>query len=155
MSEDGAQSHKHGHAGNGGMTPEYRAWANMKTRCYAPSYRGYHNYGGRGIRVADEWRNSFEAFYAHVGPRPSAQHSIDRIDNGGNYEPGNVRWATRNEQQGNKRRKHLIIAVRVKPDLYAWADEQAAIEGISRSDVLRRALIRDRQRQLAEEGAVR
>src|SRR5262245_21492050 len=145
MSENGAQ---------GGMTPEYRAWANMKTRCYAPSYRGYHNYGGRGIQVADEWRN-FEAFYAHVGPRPSAQHSIDRIDNGGNYEPGNVRWATRNEQQGNKRRKHLTIAVRVKPDLYAWADEQAAIEGISRSDVLRRALIRDRQHQLAEERAAR
>jgi hypothetical protein len=135
----------------------------MKERCYAPSYRGYHNYGGRGIRICDEWRNSFEAFYAHIGPRPSSEHSLDRIDNDGNYEPGNVRWATRNEQRGNRRKatpmsseretQHPVIAVRVKPDLYAWADEQAAIEGISRSDVARRALIRDRQRQLAEERA--
>src|SRR5262249_57774097 len=94
MSEDGAQSHKHGHAGNGGMTPEYRAWANMKTRCYAPSYRGYHNYGGRGIRVCDEWRNSFEAFYAHVGPRPLAGHSIDQIQNDGYFLSRNVRLPT-------------------------------------------------------------
>src|SRR5262249_60827665 len=118
MSENGAQ---------GGMTPEYRAWANMKTRCYAPSYRGYHNYGGRGIRVCDEWRNSFEAFYAHVGPRPSAQHSIDRIDNGGDYEPRNVRWATRHEQQKKKRRKQPNISVFCKNDLDLRAGKAAGL----------------------------
>jgi hypothetical protein len=83
---------KHGHArrGRAPATPEYRAWQNMKS---------YH--GGRGIRMCEEWRNSFEAFYAHVGPRPSAQHSIDRISDG-DFQPGNIRWATRGERARNR-----------------------------------------------------
>lgn len=82
---------------------EYKSWRAMKARCYVLTTPCYGNYGGRGVTVCEEWRNSFEAFYSHVGPKPSAQHSIDRINNSGNYEPGNVRWATRKEQQRNKR----------------------------------------------------
>lgn len=85
-------------------TPEYRCWRHLRQRCHDPNHRDYANYGGRGIRVCDEWRASFSAFVAHVGARPSREHSIDRINNDGNYEPGNVRWATRSVQMTNTRR---------------------------------------------------
>lgn len=90
---------KHGWTG----TPEYRAWQGMITRCENPHDLGYRNYGGRGIQVCDEWRKSFEEFIAHIGPRPSKDHSMDRIDNDRGYEPGNVKWATRREQMANRR----------------------------------------------------
>lgn len=82
---------------------EYRAWQNMKHRCYNPNHASYKNYGARGIKVCDEWMHDFTAFYRELGPRPSDNHSIDRIDNDGHYEPGNVRWATRTMQQYNRR----------------------------------------------------
>lgn len=86
-------------------TAEYRAWKKMLQRCYYRGQRGYHNYGGRGIEVCEEWKTSFQVFYAHVGKRPSAKHSLDRFpNNNGNYEPGNVRWATMSEQHLNSRR---------------------------------------------------
>lgn len=82
----------------------YTIWKNMRARCYRPSYIYWENYGGRGITVCDEWRNSFEAFYAYVGDPPDGM-SLDRYpDNNGNYEPGNVRWATRSQQMLNTRR---------------------------------------------------
>lgn len=83
-------------------SPEYLAWDNMIGRCHRKSVRAYYRYGGRGIVVCDSWRQSFEAFYAYIGDRPSNKHSLDRIDNDGNYEPGNVRWATRSVQDRNK-----------------------------------------------------
>ncbi len=82
-------------------TPEYAAWINMRRRCYYSKDNAFHRYGGRGIRVHPAWRDSFDAFFEHVGPRPSPQHSLDRINNDGNYEPGNVRWATKRQQSQN------------------------------------------------------
>lgn len=88
--------------------PEYKIWGGMIRRCYVETESGFRNYGARGIQVCDRWRNSFENFYADVGPRPSSDHSIDRIDNDGNYEPGNVRWATTPEQSNNRRTNHKV-----------------------------------------------
>lgn len=85
-------------------TPEYSAWVGMQDRCNNPKCTGYRHYGGRGISVCQEWQDSFLAFLEHVGPRPSPKHSIDRYpDNNGNYEPGNVRWATWSQQMRNRR----------------------------------------------------
>lgn len=84
-------------------TPEYAAWTRMKNRCYNVKDRRYADWGGRGIRVCLKWRKSFPAFLTDVGRRPSPQHSIDRINNDGDYEPDNVRWATRIEQARNCR----------------------------------------------------
>jgi len=86
-----------------GIAPEYYAWARMIQRTENPQATSFRDYGGRGITVCAEWRASFEAFYAYIGPRPSAQHSLDRINVNGNYQPGNVRWATAKEQANNRR----------------------------------------------------
>lgn len=84
-------------------TGTYRSWLAMRVRCTDPKHHAWKNYGGRGITVCDRWMESFENFYADMGDRPSGR-SLDRVDNDGNYEPGNCRWATRSEQARNKRR---------------------------------------------------
>lgn len=82
--------------------PLWITWHNMKSRCYDKNRPNYENYGGRGIKVCDNWVFDFEEFLKDMGDRPSDKHSIDRIDNNGNYEPSNCKWSTRVEQNSNK-----------------------------------------------------
>lgn len=86
----------------GSYSPEYRAWRHMINRCTNPKVPCYERYGGRGIGVCERWRHDFAAFLTDVGPRPSPDHTLGRIDNDGNYEPGNVRWETWSEQSRNR-----------------------------------------------------
>jgi hypothetical protein len=86
------------------QTPEYKCWQQIKARCLNENHRAYPDYGGRGVTMAPEWVSDFAAFLEHVGVRPSPRHSLDRWpNNDGNYEPGNVRWATPAEQNNNRR----------------------------------------------------
>jgi hypothetical protein len=89
---------------------EYRVWTNIKTRCTNPNATRWESWGGRGIRMCDEWLHDYAAFLAYVGRAPSTEHSIDRYpDNDGHYEPGNVRWATRSQQRRNRSLRRTTI----------------------------------------------
>lgn len=102
---------KHGHARwKQPATPEYRVWAGMKQRCTNPNKKDWADYGGRGISVCPEWFNDFGRFLADVGFRPSSNHSLERKDNNGNYEPGNVKWATAQEQARNRRSPLVMVS---------------------------------------------
>lgn len=84
----------------------YPTWRAMRERCNSPKHKSYPNYGGRGIKVCERW-NNFELFVSDVGEPPTLQHTLDRIDNNGNYEPLNIRWATPTEQQANRRKAYV------------------------------------------------
>jgi hypothetical protein len=98
-----AQSLVHGDMRGRKPTAEYRAWAKMIARCENQNDPFFSHYGGRGISVCSEWRRDYSAFLAAMGRKPSATHSLDRIDPNGNYEPANCRWATTLEQGRNRR----------------------------------------------------
>lgn len=93
----------HGGSRRSNRMPEYELWVRMRQRCANPNDHKFKDYGGRGIRVCSRWEESFESFFADMGPRPDHRHSIDRIDNDGNYEPGNCRWALPDIQGKNRR----------------------------------------------------
>lgn len=103
------------------LSQEYICWKGMKQRCYNTKYVSYDCYGGRGIIVCKRWRDSYKAFIADMGPRPSTNHSIDRIDNDGDYGPENCRWATRVEQSNNCRRNRWLTVGGVRKTQTQWS----------------------------------
>lgn len=103
--------------------PEYLAWVSMKARCYNPGFIESANYMGRGITVCDEWRNDSKAFMAYMGEKPSPKHSLDRINNDGNYEPGNVKWSTSLQQGANKTTRSKYSY----PGLYCFKEKNKGV----------------------------
>ena len=101
--------------------PEWAIWREMKSRCFNPKNKAFSFYGGRGITICEKWKNSFQAFLADVGRRPDPKLTIERIDNNGNYEPGNVRWATMKEQSLNTRSVRLITIDGTTDSFTSWA----------------------------------
>lgn len=145
----------HGHARVGKVSAEFRAWIAMQRRCNEPNSVGFHNYGGRGIKVCQRWQDSFENFFADMGPKPSPNHSIDRIDNDGDYSPENCRWATRLDQARNTRRTATVCVDGVAYPLPVIAE----VIGISAKRVWARKkenlpkLINDARHWLKQRGA--
>lgn len=101
-------------------TPEYMAWKKMLARCNDPSNPYYHRYGGRGIKVCERW-GQLDNFYADMGDRPSENHSLDRIDNNGDYCKENCKWSTRSEQQNNKGCTRSLTHNGVTMTISQWA----------------------------------
>lgn len=114
---------KHGAARKGARSPEWQAWWTMKVRCTNPNVINYERYGGRGITVHPSWLNDFPKFLKDVGFRPSPEHTLDRIDNEKGYEPGNVKWSTREEQNRNKRSNIWVEINGRRMILKDWARE--------------------------------
>lgn len=108
--------------------PEYPCWSSMLSRCLNKTNVAYDNYGARGIKVCERWQESFENFIEDMGPKPSAEYSLDRIDVNGNYEPENCRWATWNEQGRNKRNSIYITIKGETKHISEWVE----ITGISK-----------------------
>lgn len=116
-----ARSRTHGHA-SGRVSPTYRIWSGMIDRCENANTPCFVNYGGRGISVCARWRESFKNFLADMGERPAGM-SIDRIDNDGNYEPDNCRWASKTEQGRNKRSNRLVEFGGQRLTVPEWAEK--------------------------------
>jgi hypothetical protein len=115
-------------------TKLYKVWLSMKNRCNNTADCKYNLYGGRGIRVCEEWQSDFQAYHDYVSSLPhygEKGYSLDRIDNDGNYEPGNVRWATQKEQSNNKRTNIYISCYNETHTLKEWSD----ITGVNYSTI--------------------
>ena len=122
------------HGGRINRDPEYSAWCSIKQRCYSPTCPNFARWGGRGIKMCDQWLNNYEQFLADVGRKPSPDHTLDRRNNDGNYEPGNVRWVTATVQQNNKRTNRIVEFNGRKQSVGMWATEM----GVHRNLILRR-----------------
>jgi hypothetical protein len=121
--EQGQSSAIHGKS----QSAEYKIWCGIKRRCNCPQVAAYKNYGGRGIVMCDRWSKSFSDFFDDVGPRPGNDYSIDRIDNDGNYEPSNVRWATRKQQSRNRRSNHRLTIDGVTKTVTEWSEVHGVV----------------------------
>ncbi len=114
--------------------PEYNVWNSMRSRCFTKTNAAYHHYGGRGISVCKRW-DDFGRFYADMGPRPSPDHWIERVDNDGDYEPGNCVWALPRDQSRNKRSSHLLTIDGRTQTVTAWAEESGLPIGTFRERI--------------------
>jgi hypothetical protein len=119
LQRDTARKRKTTHGGS--RTPEYRILHHMIQRCTNQNDQDYPDYGGRGICVCPRWLSSFADFLSDVGPRPSAEHEIDRINNNGHYEPGNVRWVSHQRNCRNRRSSRLLTHDGRTMTLTEWA----------------------------------
>lgn len=127
-------SYKHGNATRSGQTKEYRTWASVKDRTTNRHAQNYKYYGGRGVTMYDGWLNNYQSFLEHVGKAPSEKHELDRIDNDGNYEPNNVRWATRKQQMANRRSSKFIEFRGQRKTQEEWGE----ITGIGGTNICKR-----------------
>lgn len=116
--ENGCAKLKHGMS----KTPLYKLYHQMIKRCEDPKDIGYKDYGGRGIKVCPEWRHDFARFLRDMGPRPTPKHSLERKNSNGNYEPGNVVWATMKQQQRNKRNNRLLTVGEKTATIAEWSE---------------------------------
>ncbi len=124
----------HGHTIEGSVAPEFQTWKNMLARCKSTRKRDRIYYLDRGITICERWKASFANFLADMGGRQSALHSIDRIDNNGNYEPGNCRWATAAQQSDNRGITKLFTLGNESRTATDWARKI----GIGRSAMIKR-----------------
>jgi len=102
---------------------EYNTWVHINQRCHNEANKDYKNYGGRGIHVYPLWRDSYEAFYMYLGKKPAPDYTIERIDVNKGYEPGNVTWATRDEQARNKRSNVRVTINGVEKTVVEWSED--------------------------------
>lgn len=111
-------------------TSEYNIWRSMRQRCQRKNHGSYKFYGGRGIKVCDRWQ-TFENFYKDMGAKPTSKHTIERVNNDGNYEPSNCKWATRKEQAQNRRPSKPLTTFNGKSQSLAdWAKELGVRPGL-------------------------
>lgn len=103
------------------LVSEYRTWIQMRVRCRTKTNKMYKDYGGRGIKVCERW-GSYKNFIEDMGPRPSPKHSLDRIDNNGDYSPENCRWTDMKAQSNNTRRNRILEHNGQKKSVAQWAD---------------------------------
>lgn len=103
---------------------EHKVWVKMRSRCNNPNSKDYRHYGARGIKVCERWR-FFKHFLADVGRRPPGAYTLDRINNDGWYEPGNCRWATKQQQQRNTRNNRLVSFRGESKPMIVWAEQFA------------------------------
>jgi len=123
----------HGDTSGRTTSAEYRCWCNIRRRCEDEASEDYRLYGARGIKVCERWQ-SFEAFFADMGRKPTAAHSIERLDYDGPYEPGNCVWATAKQQTRNSRQNHWITIGGARKPLVQWCEDM----GVSYSAVKQR-----------------
>ncbi len=125
----------HGHCKDGGKNKMYRAWASMLSRCNNPRHKSYPSYGGRGIKVCERWM-AFLNFVGDMG-NPKPHESLDRINNDGDYQPSNCRWATAKEQMRNRRVNRMITCFGRTQTMSAWSEE-TGLSGVVINDRLKR-----------------